>query len=107
MTQTSLEDAEVTRRERQSELERSKGAAERNRAGQFDTPTQLALEMAELGNSYLVPGNVRFMDPAFGTGVFYYAARRTLDKRITSAVGYELDSTVATAAESLWSEFGI
>ena len=103
-----LENIEQTRNAAQVALDAQKSAQERNQLGQFATPTGLALQMAELGSEYLAPRcPVRFMDPAIGTGVFFYAARKVFENRIKAAWGYEIDSDVAEIARELWNPFGL
>ena len=72
------EDLEVHRSALQTRLDRQKTSAERNRLGQFATPTQLARDVLAYGLS-LLPETmpIRFLDPAIGTGSFYSALRST------------------------------
>lgn len=108
MGQESLDQAESLRRNAQAELDKQRNAASRNKSGQFSTPTELALEMAVLGKACLPTSRtVRFLDPAIGSGVFFYAAQRILGRRIEYALGHEIDSTVAEIARRLWQSFGL
>jgi adenine-specific DNA-methyltransferase len=77
----------------QLRLDQAKTGQERNRLGQFATPTALAHDLLAHTVRYLPPGaDVRFLDPAFGTGSFYSALLRALpDKTIASATSYEID----------------
>ena len=55
----------------QSHLDQAKTALERNKLGQFATPTALAHDILERARHYMpedVP--IRFLDPAIGTGSF-------------------------------------
>ncbi|MBU7584875.1 MAG: Eco57I restriction-modification methylase domain-containing protein [Nostoc sp. TH1S01] len=95
---------EQTRLLRQLQLDEAKTKIERNKLGQFATPTDLAygiLKYAfELFPAHL---NIRFLDPAFGTGSFYSALLRVLSpSQISSAVGYEIDPHYGLSAISLW-----
>ena len=55
----------------QIELDAHKSQAERNKLGQFATPTQLARDVLAYGLALLPKSTpVRFLDPAFGTGSF-------------------------------------
>lgn len=108
MTLKSLENTERARNAAHVALDAQKSAQERNRLGQFATPTGLALQMAELGRDQLATHcPVRLMDPALGTGVFFYAARRMLQDRIQAAWGYETDARVAEKTRELWQPFGL
>lgn len=88
----------------QSHLDSAKTLAERNRLGQFATPTRLAIEILEYARSVLPPrAQVRFLDPAFGTGSFYSALLNCFSsRRIAAAAGYEIDPHVARAAAEFW-----
>ena len=58
----------------QGELDAQKTQAERNRLGQFATPTPLAQDILDYAATLLPSGEpVRFLDPAIGTGSFYSA----------------------------------
>jgi adenine-specific DNA-methyltransferase len=82
-----------------------KSNEERNRWGQFSTPIQLAVEVVKLAleNRSDPSEDIRFLDPAFGMGVFlealYIAAETTY---ITSAAGVELDPLLFQTAHNLW-----
>jgi len=98
---TTLENHRV---ELQSELDTTKTKAERNRLGQFATPTQLASLILEQSRQ-LFPENrsVRFLDPALGTGAFYSALLRTFpEEMIETALGYEIDPHYGEEAKLLW-----
>jgi hypothetical protein len=77
--------------------------------GQFATPTALALDILSYASTLLPPcGGVRFLDPAFGTGAFYYAARKVFQKnQIEEALGFEIDPHYGTPAASLWDDDGL
>ncbi len=95
---------EVSRIEAQEKLDSEKSHAERNRLGQFATPSALASDMLTLIKSEL-PKNfkIRFLDPAFGTGAFYSALLSTFhESRIESASGIEIDPHYANHALELW-----
>jgi len=90
-------------------LDKQKTQAERNRLGQFATPTELARDIVAHSVS-LLPKNVliRFLDPAIGTGSFYSALRETIPaERIEAAVGYEIDRHYGLPAQKLWSDTAI
>lgn len=61
----------------QSNIDSRKLHNERNRLGQFATPSQLAIEMLTFAKQLTCSeSKIRFLDPAFGTGAFYSAFRR-------------------------------
>ncbi|WP_190275078.1 class I SAM-dependent methyltransferase [Chlorobium limicola] len=92
---TVLQDTfEANRLRLQSELDAGKTQAERNRLGQFATPTALALDILTYASS-LIPEDepVRFLDPAVGTGSFFSAFRQVFPAgRIDSVLGFEVDT---------------
>ena len=66
----------------QAELDAAKDQAERNRMGQFATPTELAVQILEYAKGQLNETEaVRFIDPAIGTGSFYSALLQGLPGR--------------------------
>ena len=83
---TTLENHRI---ELQSELDTTKTKAERNKLGQFATPTQLATLIIEQ-SKHLFPENraVRFLDPALGTGAFYSALLRIFPNEIIFILFY-------------------
>jgi adenine-specific DNA-methyltransferase len=95
---------EVARQTVQIELDARKSQAERNRLGQFATPAPLALDVLKACEAFLPKrAQVSFLDPAIGTGSFYSALLHTFPtSRITSAVGYEIDSHYGDECARLW-----
>ena len=93
----------------QRELDAKKEQTERNRMGQFATPTVLAIDILryardEFGQSE----KIRFIDPAVGTGSFYSALLTMFPKTcIDAAVGYEIDPYYGAPAVKLWKEIGL
>ncbi|SHM15460.1 Eco57I restriction-modification methylase [Nitrosospira sp. Nsp11] len=99
-----IEDLEMHRSALQARLDSQKTSAERNRLGQFATPTQLARDVLTYGLS-LLPETmpIRFFDPAIGTGSFYSALRSTSTGRpVKSAQGFEIDPHYGEPARALW-----
>ena len=90
----------------QTELDSARDQAERNRLGQFATPTVLAREILWYAEKRLdKAATVRFIDPALGTGSFYSALRNVFPaNRLSRAVGYEVDPHYGLAAAKLWRE---
>lgn len=88
----------------QAVLDGHKSQAERNKLGQFATPTQLARDMLAFGLGLLPGGeSVRFFDPAIGTGSFYSALLATIERQpLAWARGFEIDPHYAQPARQLW-----
>lgn len=99
-----IDPIETERLELQAELDGKKTQAERNKLGQFATPTALANDVLSYGLS-LLPNStpIRFLDPAIGTGSFYTALRSTSTGwTIRSATGFEIDPHYGIPAKDLW-----
>lgn len=88
----------------QRAFDEARPAPERNRMGQFATPSGLARTVLRLGLSYLPPQEpVRFLDPALGTGSFFSALlAEHSDRVIARAIGVELDPVVVEHVRRLW-----
>ncbi|MGH6803626.1 MAG: hypothetical protein ACREC3_09705, partial [Methyloceanibacter sp.] len=88
-----IDETEQQRLALQASLDGQKSPAERNRLGQFATPTALAEDILRYAVSLLPSGaTVRFLDPAIGTGSFYSALLKVFPKKhIAEALGFELD----------------
>ena len=93
----------------QTELDAKKTIDERRRLGQFATPTLLAREVVSYGiNNMDTPHDIRFFDPACGTGAFYSALLAEADANdITVATAVEIDPLFANAANNFWREKNI
>ena len=100
----AMTDREERRLAVQAELDAAKNQAERNRMGQFATPTKLALEILEYARKQMDGTQaIRFIDPAIGTGSFFSALLKVFPTdRVTHAVGYELDPHYGEPAARLW-----
>lgn len=101
---------ETRRQAMQADIDARKSAAERNRLGQFATPNALAVDIARYVESLIEQpeSRIRFADPSIGSGSFYSAALAVFGpKRLTSAIGVELDPTFAEAARDLWAHSGL
>jgi predicted RNA methylase len=87
----------------QSRLDAGKTQAERNRLGQFATPTTLARDILKFGTALLGSRAIRFLDPAIGTGSFFSALLNTVpEERIEIAKGYEIDIHYGAPAREFW-----
>jgi predicted RNA methylase len=84
-------------------LDREKNPKDRNRLGQFATPPGLADEIITYSLKLLDKEEIRFLDPAIGTGVFYSSLLKQVHgfNRI-QAVGFEIDPHYAQPAIQLW-----
>jgi hypothetical protein len=103
---TDLPGREKRRLSEQQRLDSVKSAKERNIWGQFATPPGLAEEMLQYVRR--LTGQVRFLDPAIGTGSFYSALWNVFEHdRIEAATGIELDPSFAEAARQLWADSGL
>ena len=99
---------EYRRLEIQAELDAAKDQAERNRMGQFATPTELAVEILRYAKRELDGETIRFIDPAIGTGSFYSALLNVFPAdRLKGAVGYEVDPHYGEPAVALWRDTGL
>ena len=104
MLKRTLRQIENYRTELQITLDAAKSAKERNRLGQFSTPTPLARAIAARALSLLPAGDpVRFLDCAFGLGVKYESVlAESAGRSIQSATGIEIDPHYANPAKYLW-----
>lgn len=100
---TSIEDRRLAL---QATLDAGKTQVERNRLGQFATPTGLASDILAYAHRLLpADSSVRFLDPAIGTGSFYAALRREFPaKGIEAAQGFEIDPHYGEPARALWAD---
>ncbi len=106
MTATDIEALEAQRLDLQARLDGGKTAEDRNRMGQFATPTALAREILTHGIRLLPKDQpIRFFDPGIGTGSFYSALRAVApEERIESAQGFEIDPHYGAPAQALWQD---
>lgn len=86
-------------------LDAERTQADRNRLGQFGTPTALANEVMRTALALMPKGeSVRFLEPGFGTGAFYSALlNQVAPEQIEVAEGFEVDPYYGDAAARLWS----
>lgn len=98
---------ESRRRQLQNVIDSDKSIESRRRLGQFSTPYELAQEIVAFGLTLQDSQEISFLEPAFGTGVFYSALLSECEKQsknIKSATGIEVDKDFFTAANGLWAE---
>ncbi len=108
----SMLNIELKERERlviQARLDSAKSQAERNRLGQFATPTALARDILAYAKKMIrKKAPIRFLDPALGTGSFYSAFLNVFgEDGALKATGFEIDSIYGSAACSLWKDSGL
>lgn len=100
---TNTAQLEIQRTKLQDRLDASKTQAERNAMGQFATPMPLALDIVKQTQTLLSTKQpIDFLDPAFGTGVFYSALLHIYSTQINQATGYEIDPHYGQIAQQLW-----
>ena len=100
----NVDDLETQRLALQARLDGEKSSLERNKLGQYATPTALAREIVAHGFRLLgTEANVKLLDPAVGTGSFVSAALAAIpDEKLETAVGYEIDPHYGAPARTLW-----
>ena len=99
---------EERRQQEQVRLDLLKTTLERNKLGQFATPSELAIRLTRYAHRLLGDTPVRFLDPAIGTGSFFSAISQTFSvNRIERAAGVELDPLFAECARELWGAEGL
>lgn len=104
-----IEELESSRIDIQAKLDGLKTQEERNRLGQFATPSLLARDILFHAKGFLPKdARVQFLDPALGSGAFYAALRRVFDAdSIGSASAFEIDPHYGNPAEELWEQQGL
>jgi len=98
---------EEERLEIQTNCDAAKTPLERNRLGQFATPSLLASDVLDHARR-LLPTHmpVRFLDPAMGTGSFYAALLGSFSAlSIAAATGFEIDPHYGEPARALWQNY--
>ena len=105
----TIETIENERVALQACLDLCKTQEERNRLGQFPTPTFLAEEILHYAVQLMkIEAKVSFLDPAIGTGSFYSALNKAVStSQIDRALGFEIDPHYGDPAISLWDEHKI
>lgn len=89
----------------QDKLDAEKSKSSRNKLGQFATPTVLAQNIIRLASQHLSTSSIDMLDPAFGTGAFFTAARKVLGPAaINQCRAFEVDPHYADPTRQLWSD---
>lgn len=107
---TDIDGLEKERIETQISFDKGTDKKQRNKTGQFATPQELAIEVVEYVSERELMNHkkIRFLDPAIGTGSFFSALLRTFGQDIIeSAMGIEIDTDIALAAQKLWKDQGL
>ena len=99
---------EDRRQQEQVRLDALKTAQERNKLGQFATPPNLASRLARYARALMPDQQIRFLDPAIGSGSFYSALIRSFPaENIAAAEGIEIDPLFSQIAANLWERSGL
>jgi hypothetical protein len=110
LTRLTPDEFERRRLAIQTRFDASRSLQQRNRAGQFATPTALADEVTQHVLD-LAGGEercFRFGEPSLGTGAFYSSLLRLAGEEwVASAEGIELDPDLAAMASRLWGTAGL
>lgn len=89
----------------QLKLDSEKNSKDRNILGQFSTPYILARDMVDYLLSIPHDKEIRFLEPAIGTGVFYSALLDAV--KPTKAVGFEIDNHYFIPTRELWKDYNL
>ncbi len=105
----TLQHLEQARQALQKRLDLLKTAEDRNILGQYSTPFMFAQEIVKHTAQYLPKiRDIVFLDPAFGTGVFYSALLSVFPKHVIQKCrGIEIDSHYAIPTRELWDTFSL
>lgn len=105
---TDLEKLEIERSWEQEKLDSRSSRQERNERGQFATPAQLADDITKAVLQFCDFDQIRFLEPALGTGSFFGALLRQVPHaKVVSATGVEINGACATVARRLWEQAGL
>ena len=100
----SIRDIEKARYDNQLIIDAQKNIEDRRRLGQFSTPYELAKEIACYSLNLINRKDIKFLEPAFGTGVFYSALSELTNgsDAIISCDAYEIDCDYFNIAKQIW-----
>ncbi len=110
MNKEDLKHIEQRRLELQVAIDQRRSLQDRNRLGQFATPTALAIDIANAAQRELPndQSSIHFGEPAVGSGAFFSALLQAFPADcISSATGVEIDPVFATTACDLWGSHGL
>lgn len=100
-----LSDIENIRHKGQLNIDNSKPRSVRYKLGQFSTPRNLADEILEYSKSLSVAKEIKFLDPAVGTGSFYTGLLNAYGQNIESALGFEIDEDYYRVGKDTWKNY--
>ena len=83
----------------QAEIDASKKSTYRNEHGQYATPPSLSHSLLKYAKNLVGDNDIKFFDPAFGTGSFYTAALNNFTNISGQAVEWDID--YYTAAKNI------
>lgn len=93
---------EQQRQELQSRLDGGKTQEQRNKLGQFSTPYPLAADIMQFSKELMGNAEIRFLEPAVGTGVFISAMEEVFKGSDYQATGFEIDKYYGEPTQQLW-----
>lgn len=99
---TPLSTLEARRLTAQKHFDEQKTKLERNRMGQFATPPALACDILTYAHTLLPNQQIRFLEPAIGTGAFYAALMGSFYGYVEHALGFEIDPQLFETTSDLW-----
>jgi adenine-specific DNA-methyltransferase len=104
-----MQDLEKERLTWQTTLDAERTQKERNELGQFATPSALADDITRYALSlHRRDQDIRFLEPAIGSGSFYSALLRNLgEHRLSRAIGVETDPRFVAITRKLWADSGL
>lgn len=95
---------EQKRLSQQNQFMQINSLQDRKSKGQFFTPYPIAEELVEYAlNFYDYESKIEFLEPAFGTGVFYSALQNKCNKSV-EFISYEVDSDLISNANGIWND---
>lgn len=109
-----IQKLEESRLSAQMIYDQAQDGEERNRQGQFATPTPLAIDISSAVIDTLHPeqrNRIRFLEPSVGSGAFFSALLRTIteepDAKLETACGVDINTQLLEIANKLWSGYGL
>ncbi|WP_257183572.1 Eco57I restriction-modification methylase domain-containing protein [Corynebacterium cystitidis] len=107
MQDFEVREKELLRQEIQVSLDNERTALERNIAGQFATPPELARDIMRAAIARHATDSINFLEPACGSGSFISSLYlESQNKTVVSVEGYEIDQRFSDTAQRLWKGLG-
>lgn len=105
---SELAQLEELRLRHQSALDAERSSLERNKLGQYATPSVLAEDIAQATLNFASKEHLRFLEPSLGSGAFFSALLRCgASDRLRHSLGVELDQRFVSAAHEIWGPHGL